>query len=126
VLAGVAQVADTAAGSGPRRSAAPDLTVIAVDDFGRLRFIDVRAGDWHRLDLDLPPTVATRFAADTMIEAGGRSVMDADDAVVTVDLDTRLVRVVAEDYRVVPATSTSVSATDFDWRLFPTTLVTRG
>lgn len=126
MLVGVAQVADTAAGSGPRRSAAPDMTVIAVDDFGRLQFIDVRTGDRYRLDLNLPPMDATRIGADTMIEAGGRIVMDANDAVVTVDLDTRLVRVVAEDYRVVPATSTSVSATDFDWRLLPTTLVTRG
>jgi hypothetical protein len=84
---------------------APDLTVVAVDDLGRLQFVDLRTGDRHRLDLALPPIDATRLGVDTMVEVDGDVVMDADDAVVSLDLDRRIVTVVARDHRVVPSTS---------------------
>lgn len=106
---GFAQVADTAAGTGPVVPAAPRLTVVAVDDLGRVHVIDLRTGDRRRLDVELPPTIgATRVGVDTIVEVDGRIVMDADDAVVVVDLETSIVHMVTVGRRVVTSTTRHV------------------
>jgi hypothetical protein len=64
------------------------------------------------LDLNVPPMDATRVGVDTMIEVGDRIIMDANDAVVAVDPRTRIVTIVLEGRRVVPATSTTVWLVD--------------
>lgn len=105
VPVGLARVGDTVAGAEPPVPDTSDMTVVAVDDLGTLQFIDVRTGDRRRVDLVLPAISATRVGVDTMVEVDGEIVMDANDAVVALDLDRGIVSIVAEDRRVVPSIS---------------------